>query len=103
MGLLGRPQIFSPIRRSSLYLADIRFDIQSLSSHDAVRPLPQVGPAISTAALASPVNLSRPARASPAGEKAGLVTARAGKVNVAPPVSATRRTPPRADRRCAPA
>src|SRR3954462_1961131 len=39
-GLLGRPKTFSPMRRSSLYLALVRFDIMILqfASSDSLEP-----------------------------------------------------------------
>src|SRR3546814_20098281 len=39
-GLFGRPQMFSPIRRSSLYLALLRFDMRHSSNALTLSPVP---------------------------------------------------------------
>ena len=70
IGDLGRPQMFSPIRRSSLYFAEWRFDMLSSLSLRRGPVAPQVEATISTAAHASPV-MGIPPRAGPAAEGAG--------------------------------
>src|SRR5258706_14564458 len=69
MGDFGRPQMFSPIRRSSLYLALWRLDMLHSSSPRA--GVSEDGGAISTAAFASTRHKSASARL-PGGEEGAV-------------------------------
>src|SRR3954447_14622206 len=53
-GLLGRPKTFSPMRRSSLYLALVRFDTVLLQFAFQMRPGPHHWTFESNAITASP-------------------------------------------------
>src|SRR3546814_19907423 len=65
-GELGRPQMFSPIRRSSLYLALLRFDISRFLQSAGPPPTPTIGLALDVQpSLATPAQSSRAATAPP--------------------------------------
>src|SRR3546814_517228 len=65
-GELGRPQMFSPIRRSSLYLALLRFDISRFLQSAGPPPNPTIGLALAVQpGIAPQEQFSSAATASP--------------------------------------